>query len=73
MELMKLSKRKRVVGCKWNYTMKFWVDGTLERYKARLVIKVFTQFYEIDYFEKFILIPKLNTIRILITLVAHLN
>ncbi|RVW96476.1 Retrovirus-related Pol polyprotein from transposon RE1 [Vitis vinifera] len=30
-------KGKRKVGCKWVFTTKFRADGTLERYKARLV------------------------------------
>lgn len=28
---------KNVVGCKWIFTIKYNVDGTTERYKARLV------------------------------------
>jgi hypothetical protein len=30
---------KKIVGCKWVFTMKYKVDGTVERYKARLVAK----------------------------------
>ena len=33
-ELVKLPLGKRVVGCRWVYTPKFNVDGSLERYKA---------------------------------------
>ncbi|BBH05042.1 HXXXD-type acyl-transferase family protein [Prunus dulcis] len=34
-----LPKGKRTVGCRWIYTVKFKADGTIERYKARLVAK----------------------------------
>ena len=41
-ELIDLPKEKRTVGCKWVFTVKFKSDGSLERYKARLVAKDFT-------------------------------
>lgn len=37
--LVDLSKDKRVVGCKWVYRIKRHLDGTIERYKASLVEK----------------------------------
>lgn len=38
-DLVELPTRKKVVGCKWVFTMKFKSDGTIDRYKARLVAK----------------------------------
>ena len=35
--LVELPKDKSVVGCKWVFTVKYKADGTIERYKARLV------------------------------------
>lgn len=34
---------KRPIGCKWVYKVKLKVDGSLERYNARLVAKGYTQ------------------------------
>jgi hypothetical protein len=34
-EMTILPKRKRTVGCRWIYTVKFKTDGSIERYKAR--------------------------------------
>ncbi|KAL0307734.1 UNVERIFIED_CONTAM: Retrovirus-related Pol polyprotein from transposon RE1 [Sesamum angustifolium] len=48
-------------------------DGTLERYKARLVAKVFTQTYRVDYFETFSPVSRLNSIRVLFSLEVNLN
>jgi hypothetical protein len=31
------------IGCKWVFKKKFRPNGTIERYKARLVAKVYTQ------------------------------
>ena len=41
-EVMTLQRGKKPMGCKWVFTVKYKVDGTVERYKARLVAKRFT-------------------------------
>ncbi|KAK4400665.1 hypothetical protein Sango_1172600 [Sesamum angolense] len=48
-----------VVACRWVFTVKFWVDATLERYKARLFTKGFTQTYGVDYFKIFLPVARL--------------
>ncbi|RDX86836.1 hypothetical protein CR513_31779, partial [Mucuna pruriens] len=60
-EIVDRPKDKRVVGCRWIYTVKCKSNGTLERYKARLVAKGYTQTYGIDYKETFALIAMMNT------------
>ena len=49
---------------------KIKADGTLERYKVRLVAKGYTHSYGIDYLENFAPMAKMTTIRILISLAA---
>jgi hypothetical protein len=41
-DLVKLPNRKKLVGCKWVFTIKHKADGSVERYKVRLVAKSFT-------------------------------
>jgi hypothetical protein len=72
-DLVKLPNGKKVVGWKWVFTVKHKVDGFTERYKARLVTKGFTQTYGIDYEETFAHIAKMNSIRVLLSIVANLN
>jgi len=38
-EIVLLTNNKTVIGCKWVFKIKYNVDGTVERYKARLVVK----------------------------------
>ncbi|KAK9065205.1 hypothetical protein SSX86_016588 [Deinandra increscens subsp. villosa] len=48
-----LPEGKKLVGCRWLFTIKYKPDVKIERYKARLVAKGYTQTYGIDYAETF--------------------
>ena len=69
-ELIDLPAGKKPIGCKWVYTVKYTANGSLERYKARLVGKGYTQTYGVDHVETFTPIAKMNTISILLSLAA---
>lgn len=53
------------IGCKWVYKIKYKVDGSLDKLKARLVEKGYAQKEGVDYIEKIALIAKWDTIRTL--------
>ena len=61
---------KKTPGVKWVYKLKKNAKGWAERYKARLVAKGYSQRQSIDYDEVLALIACLETVRLLISLVA---
>ena len=61
------------LGCKWIFKRKMKIDGTIEKFKARLVIQGFRQKPGVDYFDTYAPVARITTIRLLIALAAIHN
>lgn len=69
-ELVDLPSDQKPIPVKWVYKKKLKSDGSLERYKARLVVKGFRQKEGIDYKEVYAPVSKHATLRTLLSVVA---
>jgi hypothetical protein len=72
-DIEEISKGTKIVGYKWVYETKYDSNGNVEKYKARLVAKEFTQREGVDYNETFSPISCRDSFRIIMALVAHFD
>nr|CAD1823479.1 unnamed protein product [Ananas comosus var. bracteatus] len=70
-ELTKLPKGQKAIGVKWVYKTKCKQDGSIDRHKARLVVKGYKQKPEVDFHEVFAPVARLELVRLLIALAAQ--
>ena len=69
-DLVVLPFGKFPVGCHWVYTVKVGPDGQVDRLKARLVAKEYTQVYGFDYGDTFSPVAKTASVHLLLSMAA---
>lgn len=72
-ELASLPQGQNPISVKYVYKIKKNIPDQVEKYKARLVAKDYMQKFDIDYDKLFVLIIQMETIRLIIFLVAQNN
>jgi hypothetical protein len=72
-ELVPRPQSSNVVTSKWVFTHKLRADGTLDRYKARWVLRGFTQRPGVDYDETFSSVVKPGTVRTVLATAVSRN
>ena len=68
-DLIPHSPHKKAIGCRWIYKVKYNVDGSVNRYKARLIAKGYAQTHGVDYDETFAPVAKMTIVQTVIALV----
>ena len=69
-DIVPLPKDRKAIGSRWVFKVKRNADGTIERYKARVVAKGFSQRPGVDYSEVFAPTFRMASIRTIIALAA---
>jgi len=69
-ELVLLPEGRKAVGSKWMFKIKRHADGSIERYKARVVAKRYSQHPGLDYTEVFAPTFRMASLRTIIALSA---
>jgi hypothetical protein len=72
-ELATLPPGRKAITCKWIFKIKHKADGSIDRYKARLVVRGFSQVAGVDYNETFAPVIRFESIRVLLAIVTALD
>jgi hypothetical protein len=70
-ELVDMPTHKQPIGVKWVYRTKLNADGTINKHKARIVVKGYAQVFGVDFSETYAPVARLDTIRMLLAIAAH--
>ncbi|GJX41931.1 retrovirus-related pol polyprotein from transposon TNT 1-94, partial [Tanacetum coccineum] len=72
-KLSDLPPGSKAIGCRWVFRIKYHTDGSIQTFKARLVIQGFSQRQGVDYFDTYAPVARITSIRVLFALASIYN
>jgi len=70
-DLVDRPEGNKVIGVKWIYRTKLNANNSINKYKARLVVKGYAQIFGVNYSNTFALVARLDTIRLLLVIATQ--
>jgi len=71
LELVDRPKDRKIIGVKWVFRTKLNADGSINKHKAKLVVKGYAQVLGVDYSDTFAHVARLDTIRLVLAIAAQ--
>jgi hypothetical protein len=72
-DIVSQPKNTNIVSSKWVFKIKRNAAGEIDKYKARLVARGFTQVLGVDYYETYAPVARLASLRLILTIAARQN
>ena len=70
-ELVEKPKDRKTIGLKWVFRTKLNFDGSVNKHKAKLIVKGYAQVWGVDFSETFAPVARLDTIILVLALSAQ--
>ena len=70
-ELVDRPLNRKIIGVRWVFRTKLNPDGSVNKYKVRLIVKGYAQVFGVDYSETFAPVARLDTVKLLLALAAQ--
>ena len=70
-ELVERPKDRKVIGVKWVFRTKLNADCSINKHKAKLVVKGYAQIFGVDYYDTFAPVSRLDTIRLVLAVATQ--